>query len=147
MFAAGDVTGTGSAETAELEGYLAGTSAARYLGRVDPAGAARTQELRGRLEDARRRAARLDAAYPLKPGWLEWPDAGTIACRCEETPWSAVSAAVADGATDVARGQTGHRLRHGLLPGPGLRPRAAVRGLRRPASPSARLARAESVQD
>jgi thioredoxin reductase len=102
VFAAGDVTGAGGAEVAELEGYLAGVSAARYLGRVDPAGyPAHTAELRGRLETARRRAARLDEAPPVRPGWLEWPDAGTIACRCEETPWSAVSAAAANGARNL----------------------------------------------
>ena len=102
VFAAGEVTGIGGAEVAELEGYLAGTSAARYLGRLDPAGyTAQTRDLRARLENARRDAARLEAAYPLRPGWLAWPDATTVICRCEETPWSAVSAAMADGARDV----------------------------------------------
>ena len=37
VFAAGDGDRAGGAEVAELEGYLAGTSAARYLGRADPA--------------------------------------------------------------------------------------------------------------
>ncbi|HEY0934111.1 MAG TPA: FAD-dependent oxidoreductase, partial [Trebonia sp.] len=102
VFAAGEVTGIGGAEVAELEGYLAGTSAARYLGRMDPAGStARTRDLRVRLEDARRLAARLDEAYPLQPGWLEWPDATTVICRCEEIPWPAISAAMAGGARDV----------------------------------------------
>lgn len=102
VFAAGEVTGIGGADVAELEGYLAGTSAARYLGRLDPAAyAERTQTLRTRLAGARRLAAAVEEAYPLRPGWLEWPDAGTIACRCQETPWSQISAAVADGARDV----------------------------------------------
>jgi thioredoxin reductase len=102
VFAAGDVTGAGGVHVAELEGYLAGTSAARYLGRLHPdAYAARSKTLQAQLEDARRLAARLDEAYPLQPGWLEWPDAGTVVCRCEQTPWPQIGAAVAGGARDV----------------------------------------------
>ena len=102
VFAAGEVTGVGGADVAELEGYLAGASAARYLSRLRPdAYAARTQPLRARLENARRLAAQLDEAYPLRPGWLEWPDADTVVCRCEETHWPEIGAAVAGGARDV----------------------------------------------
>jgi hypothetical protein len=102
VFAAGEVTGAGGADVAELEGYLAGTSAARYLSRLhQDAYADRARTLRARLEHARRLAARLDEAYPLQPGWLQWPDAGTIVCRCEETRWSEIGAAVAGGARDV----------------------------------------------
>ena len=102
VFAAGEVTGVGGADVAELEGYLAGASAAHYLGRLDPAAyAAHTRTLRARLENARRLAAQLDEAYPLRPGWLEWPDAGTVVCRCEETHWPQIDAAVAGGARDV----------------------------------------------
>jgi thioredoxin reductase len=102
VFAAGQVTGAAGGVMAELQGYLAGTSAARYLGRLDPdAYAERTRTLRARLKDARRLAVRLDAAYPLPPGWLEWPDAGTVICRCEETHWSDIGAAVAGGARSV----------------------------------------------
>jgi D-hydroxyproline dehydrogenase subunit alpha len=102
VFAAGEVTGAGGADMAELEGYLAGTSAARYLSRLSPAGyAERTRPLRARLENARRLAAQLDEACPLRPGWLEWPDAGTVICRCEETRWSEIGAAVEGGARDV----------------------------------------------
>ena len=102
VFAAGEVTGAGGADMAELEGYLAGMSAARYLSRLHPvAYAERTRTLRARLEHTRRLAARLDEAYPLQPGWLEWPDADTIVCRCEEIHWSEIGAAVAGGAGDV----------------------------------------------
>jgi thioredoxin reductase len=102
VFAAGQVTGAGGADVAELQGYLAGTSAARYLGRLTPdAYAERTRPLRARLEDARRLAAQAGQARPLPPGWLEWPDAGTIICRCEQTRWSAIGAAVQGGARDV----------------------------------------------
>jgi thioredoxin reductase len=102
VFAAGEVTGVSGADAAELEGYLAGTSAARYLGRLHPSEyATRTRALRARLQDARRLAAQLDQAYPLRPGWLDWPEAGTVVCRCEETYWPEIGAAVAAGARDV----------------------------------------------
>jgi D-hydroxyproline dehydrogenase subunit alpha len=102
VFAAGEVTGIGGAQVAELEGYLAGASAARFLGRLDPAGhAARTGGLRARLGRARRFAELLDAAYPLRPGWLGWPEADTVVCRCEEVPWASIGRAVAAGARDV----------------------------------------------
>ena len=61
----------------------------------------RTPGRSGPLENARQLAARLDEAYPLRPGWLQWPDAGTVACRCEETHWAEIGAAVAGGARDV----------------------------------------------
>ena len=102
VFAAGEVTGACGADVAELEGYLAGASAARYLSRLAPdAYQEHTRTLRARLGNARHLAARLDEAYPLKRGWLEWPDAGTVVCRCEETRWSDIGAAVAGGARDV----------------------------------------------
>jgi NADPH-dependent 2,4-dienoyl-CoA reductase/sulfur reductase-like enzyme len=102
VFAAGEVTGIGGAQVAELEGYLAGASAARYLGRLDAAAhARRTAAIRARLGRARRFAELLDAAYPLRPGWLDWPGAGTIVCRCEDVPWASIGRAVAAGACDV----------------------------------------------
>ena len=102
VFAAGEVTGIGGAQLAELEGYLAGASAARYLGRLHPvAYAARTRTLRARLGPARRFAALLDEAYPFRPGWLDWPGPDTIACRCEDTRWAQIGDAVAAGAGDV----------------------------------------------
>jgi NADPH-dependent 2,4-dienoyl-CoA reductase/sulfur reductase-like enzyme/bacterioferritin-associated ferredoxin len=102
VFAAGEVTGVSGADRVELQGYLAGASAARYLGRLNPVEyGARTQPLRARLEDVRLLATGVDEACPLRPGWLEWPDAGTVVCRCQETSWSEIGAAVAGGAQDV----------------------------------------------
>ena len=48
---------------------------------------------------AARGAAR--RGQPLRPGWLDWPDAGTVICRCEQTRWPEIGAAVAAGARDV----------------------------------------------
>ncbi|HEY1915621.1 MAG TPA: FAD-dependent oxidoreductase [Streptosporangiaceae bacterium] len=102
VFAAGEITGIGGAEAAELEGYLAGASAARYLERIHPvAYAARTRVLRDRLVRARRFAALLEEAYPLPGGWLTWPQPDTVVCRCEDTRWAQLGAAVQAGARDV----------------------------------------------
>jgi D-hydroxyproline dehydrogenase subunit alpha len=102
VFAAGEVTGVGGAQVAEQEGYLAGASAARYLGKLDAAAhTARTAAIRPRLGRARRFAELLDAAYPLRPGWLGWPEPDTVVCRCEDVPWASIGRAVAAGARDV----------------------------------------------
>jgi NADPH-dependent 2,4-dienoyl-CoA reductase/sulfur reductase-like enzyme len=102
VFAAGEVTGVGGADVAELEGYLAGAAAARHLGLpVPPARAAGLAAIRARLDRARGFATRLDAAYPLRPGWLNWPGPDTIVCRCEDVPWREIGRAVAAGAGDI----------------------------------------------
>jgi D-hydroxyproline dehydrogenase subunit alpha len=102
VFAAGEVTGVSGGDAAERQGFLAGASAAHYLGRLGAVEyEARASPRRARLEDGRRLAAGVDQACPLRPGWLEWPDAGTVVCRCQETSWSEIGAAVAAGAQDV----------------------------------------------
>jgi thioredoxin reductase/bacterioferritin-associated ferredoxin len=102
VFAAGEVTGVGGADVAELEGYLAGAASARHLGLpATPPQAARLRAIRDRLARARRFATLLDAAYPLRPGWLGWPAGDTIVCRCEDVRWDAIRRAVAAGARDV----------------------------------------------
>lgn len=116
VFAAGETTGVAGADVAELEGYVAGASAAHYLQQSgaeifglkasEVAGAAgyeerRLQRVRMALGRARSFARRLDALYPWRDGWLDWPRPDTVMCRCEEVPWAAIGAAVADGARDV----------------------------------------------
>jgi D-hydroxyproline dehydrogenase subunit alpha len=131
VFAAGETTGVGGADVAELEGYIAGAAAARYLERVTPGTfGARTARVRAALAKARRFAAALDELYPFMPGWLDWPQPGTIACRCEEVPWSAISEAVAAGARDVraVKGVTrcGMGYCQGRVCGPGLQQAVAA---------------------
>ena len=122
VFAAGETTGVAGAEVAELEGYLGGVSAVRYLRKTRPevslfnmdgeglrAGSGEqdgqevraVQRVRAALVRARRFADGLDALYPWRDGWLEWARPETILCRCEEVAWGAIEAAVADGARDV----------------------------------------------
>lgn len=100
VFAAGEATGVGGAEIAELEGRLAGLSAARLLGTMSDRGHAHAvRPLRPALRRRRRFAALLDRLYPMRTGWLDWLDPGTTFCRCEEVPWGTVLAATTGTAT------------------------------------------------
>ncbi|MFF5246914.1 FAD-dependent oxidoreductase [Streptosporangium sp. NPDC000095] len=97
VYAAGESTGVGGAVLAEVEGRVAGRSAADDLGRPVPPDPALA-----------RRAARLSAfahalqeAYPVRAGWQDWLRDDTLVCRCEEVPLSAVRRAQAMGAADA----------------------------------------------
>jgi D-hydroxyproline dehydrogenase subunit alpha len=98
VFAAGEATGVGGAEVAELEGLVAGAAAARWLGRPAPQPGDR---LRRRLRRARRFADLLDRAFPVPVGWEERLADHTVVCRCEEVPWGRIRTAVDEGAADV----------------------------------------------
>ena len=102
VFAAGETTGVAGADVAELEGYLAGAAAARWLGTASAEFFdQKLGPVRAGLRRARRFARGLDDLYPWRPGGLDWPTPDTVLCRCEEVPWAAIEAAVAAGARDV----------------------------------------------
>jgi NADPH-dependent 2,4-dienoyl-CoA reductase/sulfur reductase-like enzyme len=102
VFAAGETTGVAGADVAELEGYLAGAAAARWLGTASAEFFdQKLGRVRAGLGRARRFARGLDNLYPWRPGGLDWPEPDTVLCRCEEVPWAAIGAAVAAGARDV----------------------------------------------
>ncbi len=132
VFAAGEVTGAGGADMAELEGYLAGMSAARYLSPAAP----------GRVRGAHPDAAGPAGAYPAARGAARrgLPAAARLARvagrRYHRLPlrgdplvrnWRGGGG----WRRGRARRQGGDPLRHGLLPGQRLRAGAAVRGVRR----------------
>ncbi|MFJ2032529.1 NAD(P)/FAD-dependent oxidoreductase [Streptosporangium sp. NPDC087985] len=97
VYAAGEPTGVGGAVLAEVEGRIAGRSAAADLGRrVRPL--PRLSRRRDRLAAF---ARALLEAYPVRPGWQEWLHDDTLVCRCEEVPLSAVREARELGATDA----------------------------------------------
>jgi NADPH-dependent 2,4-dienoyl-CoA reductase/sulfur reductase-like enzyme len=101
LFVAGELAGVAGADVAEFEGELAGHSAASYLGLSDHrAGRERERHAR-RLSSARAFARRLEPLYPVGQGWLEWLEAGTLFCRCEEVTWGAVREAIGEGAATV----------------------------------------------
>jgi len=99
LFVAGELAGVAGAEVAELEGELAGHSAASYLGLADDRGPAERKRLLRRLRSSRAFAARLPALYPLRAGWISGLEPSTMFCRCEQVPWEVVETAIAQGAT------------------------------------------------
>ena len=121
LFVAGELAGVAGAEVAELEGELAGHSAAQYLGLADGRGPAERQRLLRRLRHGRAFAARLSALYPLAVGWSSGLEPSTVFCRCEQVPWEAVEASHRPGRHNSPRGAQPHSLRNGLLPGADLR--------------------------
>ncbi|WP_328330284.1 FAD-dependent oxidoreductase [Kribbella sp. NBC_00382] len=87
VWAAGELTGIGGAVLSAAEGRVAGAAAAGA--EVD----------RGAVAKGKRFARALDAAYPVRDGWLKWSGADTLVCRCEEVTRGEVDEAV--GARDV----------------------------------------------
>ncbi|HET9783690.1 MAG TPA: FAD-dependent oxidoreductase [Terriglobales bacterium] len=74
VYCAGEPTGIGGVELAEIEGEIAGLAAA---GRSDGGLASRREAYRGF-------AARLEALCTLRPELRELADAETMVCRCED---------------------------------------------------------------
>ncbi|MEV6410902.1 FAD-dependent oxidoreductase [Kribbella sp. NPDC051718] len=71
VWAAGELTGIGGAQLAVAEGRVAGAAAAG-------------SQMDGRAVAKGKRFARaLDAAYPVRDGWLKWSGGDTVVCRCE----------------------------------------------------------------
>ena len=136
VFLAGETTGVGGAEVAELEGLIAGRSAATFLGHAD-ANASAVPAVRRRLRRARRFASQLEATYRLPTDWLSWLTPDTVVCRCEEVAWGAVGAALDRGAADLraVKGMTrcGMGYCQGRICGPPLQHAVATRSGRSPA--------------
>ncbi|WP_406231182.1 FAD-dependent oxidoreductase [Nocardia sp. NBC_01009] len=86
VWAAGEITGIGGAQVAEIEGAVAGLAAAG----VDPDS---DRALRARHRTAEQFVARLAAAHPIRPGVLTWSHPDTVICRCEATTCGELMAA------------------------------------------------------
>ena len=100
VYLAGEATGVGGAQLAVAEGRIAGRAAARQSGGPVSRAAADRRLQRGRAAH-RQFATALHQAYPVRPGWMTWPQATTIVCRCEEVSLGAIDEAITDlGATD-----------------------------------------------
>ncbi|MCM6774598.1 FAD-dependent oxidoreductase [Nocardia sp. CDC159] len=96
VWAAGEITGIGGAQSAAVTGTVAGIAAAGG----DPF---EDRALRARHHTARRFVARLAAAHPIRPGVLSWSTPDTIVCRCEGTTRAELSAAWSRTAGDAHR--------------------------------------------
>jgi NADPH-dependent 2,4-dienoyl-CoA reductase/sulfur reductase-like enzyme len=82
-FAAGECTGIGGNELAQLEGAIAGYAAS---GREDQA-----QALFAQRQHWQRFADLLKRHFALSPTLKELPAADTLLCRCEDVPYGAVA--------------------------------------------------------
>lgn len=103
VYAAGEVCGVGGVDLSVVEGEIAGLHAAHEaLGAPPPP--ERLRALVRRRAARRAFAAAMHRAFPVRPGWIDRLDAGTVVCRCEEVTAGAIASAIEDlGATD-ARG-------------------------------------------
>lgn len=84
VYAAGEITGIGGADCADVEGRVAGFAAAG--GRV-PA------QLTRRLSAVRQFVTRMNTAHPVPDGWRSWLDDDTVVCRCESTTFGRLRSA------------------------------------------------------
>lgn len=85
VFVAGEAAGIAGATAAELQGRIAGISAALQLGKGGRAEAERRiQAARRELERELRFARSLNEIFAVKPGLLSLVTDDTVICRCEE---------------------------------------------------------------
>ncbi|MBX9584549.1 MAG: NAD(P)/FAD-dependent oxidoreductase [Gemmataceae bacterium] len=102
VFAAGDGAGVVGAEAAELQGRVAGITAAEQAGALPADEARRRREAPlvrlGVLAEAWRE---LDARHRVRPGLADLATPETVVCRCEEVTRADVRAAIDEGAKDL----------------------------------------------
>jgi D-hydroxyproline dehydrogenase subunit alpha len=77
VYAAGEITGIGGADCADVEGRVAGLAAAGERNVPD--------SLARKLAAARHFTESLRAAHPVRDGWRAWLHDDTTICRCENT--------------------------------------------------------------
>jgi NADPH-dependent 2,4-dienoyl-CoA reductase/sulfur reductase-like enzyme len=82
IYCAGEPTGIGGLELSLLEGQIAGLAAVGKVGLARELFSARTKMSRF--------AARLGAAFALRPELRMLPQEDTLLCRCEDVPYGAV---------------------------------------------------------
>ena len=92
VFAAGEITGIGGAQAAEVEGDLAGRAAALAHRGTD--GTPTVSRLYRSRAAGDRFAARIESAHGIQPGWTAWLERSTLVCRCEEVTHGELTDAV-----------------------------------------------------
>jgi len=100
VLSAGEPTGIGGASLALVEGQIAGTAAARRLGRSG----GQTGELvalKRRRRTLRAFAAAMASVYTIPSVWPEFLTDDTTICRCEEVTYAEIKRALELGASDV----------------------------------------------
>jgi hypothetical protein len=107
VYVAGEASGVGGSDLAQVEGELAGWMAAAYAGRgangngkpPAPTHLAQVRERRVKLAGF---AGILGELFDPRPGLRTLATPDTILCRCEDVTLGAVDAAVAAGATSMS---------------------------------------------
>jgi len=97
VYVAGDGTGIGGADMAEVQGKIAAIHIAGQMGKL---GADQVQGKLSPLMAARRRilgyASTLNRVFAPKPGFYEVMDDETIVCRCEQVPLGEIKKGITD---------------------------------------------------
>jgi NADPH-dependent 2,4-dienoyl-CoA reductase/sulfur reductase-like enzyme len=102
VWLAGEVGGIGGAAVAELQGRLAGLTAAHALGRLDAASwSSEAAPLRAAIARAGRAAAAMAWMMRPRPAMAEGISPDTIVCRCEDVPRATIDSAITAGAHDL----------------------------------------------
>jgi NADPH-dependent 2,4-dienoyl-CoA reductase/sulfur reductase-like enzyme len=89
VYAAGEPTGNTGMEAALVEGTIAGLAAAG-LATAGQRGSGAVGQLHAERAQHRRFAERVAAAFRLRPELRDRLEPGTIVCRCEDVPMSAI---------------------------------------------------------
>jgi NADPH-dependent 2,4-dienoyl-CoA reductase/sulfur reductase-like enzyme len=109
IYAAGELTGIGGKDLALLEGEIAGLSAVN---------AKVPLRLRMKYLAAKSFANALKKIYPIRNGWMNWLEANTIICRCEEVSLAKLQYSVSElGASDSRTAKLLTRCGMGLCQG------------------------------
>jgi len=100
VFAVGDGAGVAGADTAELEGALAGLVCANRLNKLSAHNLGRLrQPLENELHKLAGAQAALGHITRIRPGLSQLVQDDTIVCRCEEVKWQEVRQAIEHGGT------------------------------------------------
>lgn len=109
VYVAGEATGIGGSDLAQVEGELAGAMAAAHVARAANGNGKARPHARGDVPALRARRAKLaDFAgilgelFDPRPGLRTLATPDTILCRCEDVTQGAIDAAVAGGATSMS---------------------------------------------
>ncbi|WP_055482160.1 FAD-dependent oxidoreductase [Sphaerimonospora mesophila] len=101
VYAAGETTGVGGADLAEIEGVIAGRAVVADTMDMPAAGASMDIRVRVRRLRLAGFARALLRAHPVRDGWMSWLRDDTLVCRCEEVPYGRLKEARDLGATDA----------------------------------------------
>jgi thioredoxin reductase/bacterioferritin-associated ferredoxin len=102
IYAVGDGAGIQGSLLAELEGRIAGLSAARKLNRLSRGELkVRIDSLRAKIKNIQRFRAPLDELSRPRPGLYSLADDETVICRCEEVTMGQIKEKISSGITDM----------------------------------------------